>query len=107
MTKDKKLLEIVSDKIRLRHYSYQTEKSYIGWIKRYIFFHNKKHPKDMGKIEIEAFLTHLAVDKKVAPSTQNQAFNALLFLYEQALEISKKHNETFIPNECDINTENR
>lgn len=91
MTKDKKLLEIVSDKIRLRHYSYQTEKSYIGWIKRYIFFHNKKHPKDMGKVEIEAFLTHLAVDKKVAPSTQNQAFNALLFLYEQVLEIPIKN----------------
>ncbi len=91
MTKDKKLLEVVSDKIRLRHYSYQTEKSYIGWIKRYIFFHNKKHPKDMGKIEIEEFLTHLAVEKKVAPSTQNQAFNALLFLYEQVLEISIKN----------------
>lgn len=91
MKKDKKLLEIVSDKIRLRHYSYQTEKSYVGWIKRYIFFHNKKHPKDMGKVEIEAFLTHLAVERKVAPSSQNQAFNALLFLYEQVLEIPIKN----------------
>lgn len=91
MIKYKKLLEMVSDKIRLRHYSYQTEKSYIGWIRRYIFFHNKKHPKDMGKVEIEQFLTHLAVEKKVSPSTQNQAFNALLFLYEQVLEISIKN----------------
>ncbi len=91
MTKDKKLLEVVSDKIRLKHYSYQTEKSYIGWIKRYIFFHNKKHPKDMGKVEIEQFLTYLAVERKVSPSTQNQAFNALLFLYEQVLEISIKN----------------
>jgi len=91
MKKDKKLLEIVSDRIRLRHYSYQTEKSYVGWIKRYILFHNKQHPKDMGKVEIEAFLTYLAVERKVSPSTQNQAFNALLFLYEQVLEISIKN----------------
>lgn len=77
MKKDKKLLEVVSDKIRLRHYSYQTEKSYVGWIKRYILFHNKQHPKDMGKVEIEIFLTHLAVERKVSLSTQNQAFNAI------------------------------
>jgi hypothetical protein len=81
----KKLLEIVRDKIRLRHYNYQTEKTYIGWIKRYILFHDKKHPKDMGKIEIEEFLTDLEVNRNVAPSTQNQAFNALLFLYEKVL----------------------
>ena len=76
----KKLLEIVRDKIRVRHYSYQTEKTYIGWIKRYILFHNKKHPQNMGKVEIEKFLTDLAVNRNVAPSTQNQAFNVLLFL---------------------------
>jgi integron integrase len=87
----KKLLEIVRDKIRLRHYSYQTEKTYIGWIKRYILFHDKKHPKDMGKIEIEEFLTDLEVNRNVAPSTQNQAFNALLFLYEKVLEIPIKN----------------
>jgi integron integrase len=87
----KKLLEIVRDKIRLRHYSYQTEKTYIGWIKRYILFHDTKHPQDMGKVEIEAFLTDLAVNRNVAPSTQNQAFNALLFLYEKVLEIPIKN----------------
>jgi len=83
----KKLLDQVRDTLRLKHYSIRTENSYISWIKRYILFHNKRHPKDMGENEIEAFLTHLAVDLKVASSTQNQAFNALLFLYRQVLKI--------------------
>ncbi len=82
----KKLLEIMRDKIRFNHYSIKTEQSYIGWAKRYILYHNKKHPKDMGKIEIEQFLTHLAVECNI----QNQAFNALLFLYGQVLLISLK-----------------
>ncbi len=86
----KKLLDIMRDKIRFKHYSIKTEQSYIGWAKRYIFFHNKRHPNEMGKIEIEQFLTHLATNLKVSPTTQNQAFNALLFLYEQVLEISLK-----------------
>lgn len=90
MVQGKKLLDIVRDKIRIRHYSIRTERSYVGWIKRYIFYHDKRHPKDMGKREIEAFLTHLAVECNVAPATQNQAFNALLFLYEQVLGISLK-----------------
>jgi integron integrase len=64
----------------------KTEKSYIGWIRRYIFFHNKRHPKDMGSAEIEAFLTDLAVNQKVAASTQNQALNAILFLYKEVLK---------------------
>ncbi len=81
----KKLLEQVRDAIRLKHYSYQTEKTYVHWIKRYIFFHNKRHPKDMGGREIEAFLTDLAVNRKVAASTQNQALHAILFLYKQVL----------------------
>ncbi|MBC7088656.1 MAG: phage integrase N-terminal SAM-like domain-containing protein, partial [Tissierellales bacterium] len=84
--------DIVRDKIRLKQYSYQTEKSYIGWIKRYILFHNKKHPVELGKKEIEQFLTHLAVDKNVSATTQNQAFNAILFLYEQVLDISLKES---------------
>jgi integron integrase len=83
----KKLLDLVRDKIRVKHYSIKTERSYIGWIKQYIFFHNKKHPIEMGKREIEEFLTYLAVEKRVAPSTQNQAFSALLFLYTQVLGI--------------------
>jgi len=83
----KKLLDIVRDKVRFKHYSLSTEKTYIYWIKHYIFHHNKKHPIEMGKLEIEAFLTHLAVNKKVSPSTQNQAFSAILFLYKEVLGI--------------------
>ena len=90
MVKNKKLLDIVVEKIRIRHYSIKTEKSYTYWIKNYILFHNKKHPKDMGKTEIEQYLTYLAIDKNVSPTTQNQAFSALLFLYEQVLDISLK-----------------
>ncbi len=87
----KKLLDIMRDKIRFKHYSIKTEQSYIGWAKRYILFHNKRHPRDMGKLEIEQFLTHLATKLNVIPTTQNQAFNALLFLYEQVLNISLKN----------------
>ena len=75
-----KLLEQVAIKIREKHHARSTEKSYCAWIKKFIFFHNKKHPREMGKIEIEAFLSDLVVKKNVAASTQNQAFNALLFL---------------------------
>jgi site-specific recombinase XerD len=81
----KKLLDQVRDVIRLKHYSYRTEESYLYWIRRYILFHHKRHPKDMGSAEIEAFLTHLAVEERVAASTQNQAFSAVLFLYRQVL----------------------
>ncbi len=76
----KKLLEQVQDVIRLKHYSYQTEKTYISWIRRYILFQDKRHPKDMASKEIEEFLTHLALNKNVAASTQNQALHAVLFL---------------------------
>ncbi|NJR51390.1 MAG: integron integrase [Leptolyngbyaceae cyanobacterium CSU_1_3] len=81
----KKLLDQVRDAIRVRHYSYRTEETYVQWIRRFILFHNKRHPKDMGAAEIEAFLTHLAVQQRVAASTQNQAFSALLFLYREVL----------------------
>ena len=83
--KTPRLLDRVRDKIRLKHYSIRTEQAYLGWIKRYILFHNKRHPETMGKTEIEAFLTHLAVHGKVASSTQNQALNALVFLYKEVL----------------------
>ena len=86
----KKLLDLTRDKIRLKHYSIQTEKSYVDWIKRFILFHNKKHPVEMGKSEIEQFLSYLASARKVSPSTQNQAFNALLFLYTQVLGIDMR-----------------
>lgn len=82
-----KLLDQLVNKIRMKHYSKSTEQTYYYWCKNYILFHDKKHPKDIGKNEIEAFLTYLAVEKNVAPSTQNQAFNAILFLYREVLEI--------------------
>lgn len=81
----KRLLDQVRDRIRMKHYSIRTEQAYVSWIKRFILFHNKKHPKNMGKQEIESFLTHLALDLNVASSTQNQAFNAILFLYNRVL----------------------
>ncbi|MHB1100258.1 MAG: phage integrase N-terminal SAM-like domain-containing protein [Burkholderiales bacterium] len=82
-----KLLEQVREKIEEKHYSYRTEESYVGWIKRFILFHHKNHPAQMGAKEVEAFLSHLAVDRKVSASTQNQAKSALLFLYKEVLEI--------------------
>lgn len=83
----KKLLEKARDIIRVKHYSFKTEKSYLSWMKRYILYHEKRHPKEMGKVEIESFLTHLALDRKVSSSTQNQAFNAILFLYREVLKL--------------------
>src|SRR3979490_385824 len=80
-----RLLDRVRDALRQRHYSYRTEQSYIHWIKRYIFFHEKMHPARMGAVEITAFLTHLARERSVAAATQNQALSALLFLYGQVL----------------------
>jgi len=85
--KDKKLLEQVSDALRVKHYSYRTEKTYIDWIKRYILFHNKRHPREMGAPEIQAFITHLAVERNVSASTQNQALSAVLFLYRHVLHM--------------------
>ncbi len=82
-----KLLDDVRSLMRVRHYSYETEKTYIYWIRQYIFFHKITHPKDMGTVEVEAFLTHLAVEKSVSASTQNQALHALLFLYKEALKV--------------------
>lgn len=80
-----KLLDQVRNAIRLRHYSLRTERAYVDWIRRYILFHNKRHPKDMGADEIVAFLSHLAVERTVASSTQNQALSALVFLYKAVL----------------------
>lgn len=81
-----KLLDRVRIAIRTRHYSLRTEEAYVGWIRRYIFFHNKKHPLEMGEPEINAFLSQLAVKDHVSASTQNQALCALLFLYRHVLE---------------------
>lgn len=87
MANSPKLLDQVRDKLRVKHYSIRTEQSYTDWIKRYILFHGKRHPNEMGSGEIEAFLTHLAVEGNVAAATQNQAKSALLFLYREVLQI--------------------
>lgn len=84
--KPKKLLEQTRDVLRLKHYSLRTERSYCDWIKRFIRFHNLRHPQEMGVAEITAFLTHLARIENVSASTQNQAFSAILFLYQQVLK---------------------
>jgi site-specific recombinase XerD len=81
-----KLLDRVRIAIRTRHYSRSTEQTYVSWIRRFILFHGKRHPIEMGKEEVGQFLSHLAVDGRVAASTQNQALNALVFLYKQVLE---------------------
>ena len=75
-----KLLDQVVAKMRVKHYSLRTEKTYIDWIKRYIWHFDKRHPKDMGAAEVEVFLTHLAVDRNVWASTQNQAKSTLFFI---------------------------
>ncbi|MBL7161872.1 MAG: integron integrase [Anaerolineales bacterium] len=88
-----KLLDLMRDAIRRKHYSIRTEEAYCDWAKRYILFHNKRHPKDMDIPEIEAFLTHLASELNVASSTQNQALSALLFLYRDVLKIELDPDE--------------
>ena len=81
-----KMLEEVRDLIRTLHYSYRTEEAYLNWIRQYILFHGKRHPTEMGAAEVSAFLTHLAVKRQVAASTQNQTLAALLFLYKNVLK---------------------
>jgi len=85
--KEKKLLDQYRDTLRIKHYSPRTEDTYILWVKNYILYHNKRHPKEMGIPEIEQYLTHLATKMKVSASTQNQAFSAILFLYRHVLHI--------------------
>jgi integron integrase len=80
-----KLFPSIVERLRVKHYSKRTEEAYIQWIKRFILHHDKRHPRDMGMAEVEAFLTHLAVARNVSASTQNQAKSALLFLYEEVL----------------------
>lgn len=82
-----RLFDVVRDHLRVKHYSLRTERSYINWMRRFILFHDKRHPRDMGPKEIQAFLTHLAVNRTVSASTQNQALAALLFLYKEVLGV--------------------
>lgn len=84
--KPKKLLDQVSDSIRRKQYSHSTERAYVNWIRQYILFHDKRHPKDMGAVDVERFLTYLAVERNIAASTQNQAFSAIIFLYKEVLK---------------------
>jgi hypothetical protein len=81
-----KLLDKVRGVIRLKHYSIRTEETYVQWIRRFILFHHKRNPKDMGEEEVGEFLTHLAVNERVAAATQNQALNAIVFLYREILK---------------------
>jgi integrase len=82
-----RLLDRVREAVRTRHYSRRTENAYVHWIRRFIFFHDKRHPAEMGAAEVTAFLTSLAVQDKVAASTQNQALCALLFLYREVIGV--------------------
>ena len=84
-TSPPRLLARVRAAIRVRHFSPLTEKAYVGWIKRFIFFFDKRHPNEMGESEISAYVSHLATEKRVSASTQNQALSALLFLYRDVL----------------------
>ncbi len=95
-TNPPKLLDQVRDKIRVKHYSIRTETQYIQWIKRFIFFHGKRHPRDLGAAEVEAFLSHLATEGNVSASTQNQALSALLFLYREVLGIVLPWMDTMV-----------
>lgn len=80
-----RLLDVVRDRIRLRHYSYQTETVYLGWIRRFVRYHRGRHPRELGGPEVEEFLNYLAVKRRVSASTQNQALSAILFLYKEVL----------------------
>lgn len=91
-----KLLDQVRDKIRVKHYSIRTETQYVQWIRRFIYFHGKRHPRDMGATEVEAFLSHLATEGNVSASTQNQALSALLFLYREVLGIVLPWMDTMV-----------
>jgi integron integrase len=82
-----RLLDQVRTRLRLLHYSYRTEQAYTAWIRQYILFHGKRHPAQMGAKDLEAFLSHLAVERHVSASTQSQALSALLFLYKQVLQV--------------------
>lgn len=82
-----KLLDQLRDRIRLKHYSLRTEQAYMQWVKRYIYFHGKRHPAEMSKSEVESFLSSLAVERNVTASTQTQALSALLFLYREVLGV--------------------
>ena len=81
MVQNPRLIDQVRGSIRKRHLNYRTEQAYVMWINQFIHFHNCTHPQELGPLDIEAFLSHLALDRHAAPSLQNQALNAIVFLY--------------------------
>jgi site-specific recombinase XerD len=83
---EKKLLDQVADALLVKHYSYRTEQTYVDWIRRYILFHNKRHPSEMGETEVQAFIIDLATERTLSASSQNQALSAILFLYRHILQ---------------------
>ncbi len=87
MPKGRGLFETARERIRTRHLAYRTEQAYLHWMRRYVKFHDRRHPRDMGPAEVESFLSHLAVEGRVSASTQNQALQALLFLYRHVLGV--------------------
>ena len=105
-----RLLDLVRDRLRTLHYSIRTESAYTGWIRRFIVFHGRRHPSEMGKTEVEAFLTHLAVARNVSAATQNQALSAILFLYKEVLgsplpwldEVTRAKKPTRLPTVLDV-----
>lgn len=89
-----KLLDRVRHVIRAKHYSRRTESAYVDWIRRFIIFHQKRHPSEMGATEISTFLTWLATNRRVSASTQNQALSAVLFLYRDVLRVTSATSNT-------------
>ncbi len=85
--KSTRLLDQLREQIRYLHYSLRTEEAYVYWVKKFIYFHHKRHPRDMGQAQVEALLSHMAVERKVSVSTHRQALSALLFLYQKVLGI--------------------
>src|SRR5574337_25381 len=94
--KTPRLLDLVRARLRLKHYSIRTEQAYVGWIRRFILANGKRHPRDLGVAEVEAFLSGLATRGKVAAGTQNQALSALLFLYREVLSVELPWMETVV-----------
>ncbi|HEX9140364.1 MAG TPA: integron integrase [Steroidobacteraceae bacterium] len=93
---ERRLVDVIREQIRVRHYSYRTEKCYVEWIKRFVVFNKNRHPRAMGGPEVSAFLTDLAVTRKVTAATQNQALSALLFLYKQVLNVELPWIDTMV-----------
>ena len=86
MSPSTSLVGVMQDRLRAKHYSPRTEAAYVAWVRRYVRYHRRRHPREMGAPQVREFLTHLAVDRQVSASTQNQALAALQFLYRDVLE---------------------